>query len=615
MRVKTWRQLPIVAIAIMALVIMAVLGIVWRASADVPLAARLLAEPYTTTGVRVNFSGLGGNMRGLATDGTTAYVMNTSGNVMTVQLSSIDMTPAQAPQTISGTLHAVGWGSDGAPSLPGNINQLSISYSHGCLFMTNDNNSLGNIKLYCIDVSDWSVTEIDVPDDYPLPIGYYFTQSNMIDFADGRIGKVSAYEKQAGDYYYTSTLRTYTVTGTGKNATIAWSHDYVMKDTDTVYNDSSGWARDEHGIATDGTYLYRIQWNSVSPNTKVWALTGDNTEASVVYGGSYTMPYGNMHYLAHNHTDNYYMMGYFDGASMFITTAADPGPGPGNPFKPTLAASVSKAHGFTTQVTNYDLTYTWSVISSAGAATIDSSGLVTVTGLDLEESATITVTATKSGVPDGSTSGPGTALGEDLNGDDITDADQDNVVVGVNTATGKTVVVSAESDDDCTFDSFSIKQPGDLVKDSSYSYPLGLVDFAASCGDPGFTTTIKQYYYNPPTGDFVARKYVHGTYQTITGATVTRETIGGQEVLVVSYAVTDGGALDDDRTANGVVVDPTGPAVLQPVDTVPGAPNTGIGARVSAVVASATIPLLFIAVCMSIAATLVVADRKYRNKL
>ena len=45
-----------------------------------------------------------------------------------------------------------------------------------------------------------------------------------------------------GNGGYLSTLRTYTVSGTGAAATIAWSADYQMADPDN-------WATDEHGIA------------------------------------------------------------------------------------------------------------------------------------------------------------------------------------------------------------------------------------------------------------------------------------------------------------------------------------------------------------------------------
>ncbi len=141
--------------------------------------------------------------------------------------------------------------------------------------------------------------EVAVPAAYPLPDGTYYVMSSLIDFPDGRIGKVSGYT-QTGPAMHESTLRTYTLTGTGKNVTMAFSEDILMQDDSTIYNDSYGWARDEHGIATDGAYLYRIQWNSITPNTKVWALQS-GAPSQVTYEGSYTQPFSNMHYLSHNH--------------------------------------------------------------------------------------------------------------------------------------------------------------------------------------------------------------------------------------------------------------------------------------------------------------------------
>jgi len=52
---------------------------------------------------------------------------------------------------------------------------------------------------------------------------------------------------------------------------------------------------------------------------------------------------------------------------------------------------------FAVQVTNYDGVFTWNATTTAGSAAIDSSGLVTVTGLGVGEEATVTVTATRIG--------------------------------------------------------------------------------------------------------------------------------------------------------------------------------------------------------------------------
>jgi hypothetical protein len=50
--------------------------------------------------------------------------------------------------------------------------------------------------------------------------------------------------------------------------------------------------------------------------------------------------------------------------------------------------------------------------------------------------------------------------------------------------------------------------------------------------------------------------------------------IGGKPAIRVAYQVQDGGMLDDDKTANGSIVDPAGLGVLMV-----GVPNTGLGLR------------------------------------
>jgi hypothetical protein len=362
-----------------------------HAADPAPLAARLLSEPYATTGVRVTVSGMSG-MAGLTNDGTTAYMLNGSGNIVSTPLAVIPLTPGSTFNA-TGTVHSVQWGVDGAPALPDNLLRLSIAASHGCIFITSGDNTEGSIRLYCISVADWTVTEVAVPASYPLPEGFYYTFSSLIDFPDGRIGKVSKYTPTSGGYQ--STLRTYQVTGSGAAVTIAWSEDYVMFDPDNF-------AVDEHGIATDGTYLYRIQWRDYNPNFKSWKLS-TGSSASVSFAGNYTQPFDNMHYLSHNHVANYYMIGHYNGSEFFITTAADPGPGPGSPLTPSLGTPTSTTDGCTATISNYDPAFDWSASASAGSATIDSSGLLTVTGLARGATVSITVSTTRTGYPDGST--------------------------------------------------------------------------------------------------------------------------------------------------------------------------------------------------------------------
>ena len=63
-----------------------------------------------------------------------------------------------------------------------------------------------------------------------------------------------------------------------------------------------------------------------------------------------------------------------------------------------LFSSVSSYDGrVTAQIANYDSAFIYAVTSSAGQASTNSTGLVTVTGLGIDQSVTVTVTVTRSG--------------------------------------------------------------------------------------------------------------------------------------------------------------------------------------------------------------------------
>jgi hypothetical protein len=162
----------------------------------------------------------------------------------------------------------------------------------------------------------------------------------------------------------------------------------------------------------------------------------------------------------------------------------------------------------------------------------------------------------------------------DKNGDAIIDADQQSVATTTST-TGKTVTLELNSA--CSIDTATFKAEAiNSVQDSGYNYDQGMLSFTADCGTPGFTTTVKQYFYNTDPANVIVRKYNPTThaYFTVTDATITQQTVYGQTVTVVSFEITDGGPLDADGVQNGVIVDPVGLATQ-----VVGVPNTGIGGR------------------------------------
>ena len=73
----------------------------------------------------------------------------------------------------------------------------------------------------------------------------------------------------------------------------------------------------------------------------------------------------------------------------------------GAALTPEFGAVSSTADGFTVQVGNFDAAYVWEVSASNGSAVIDGSGLVTVSGLTPTQSATVSVTASRTGYESG----------------------------------------------------------------------------------------------------------------------------------------------------------------------------------------------------------------------
>lgn len=160
----------------------------------------------------------------------------------------------------------------------------------------------------------------------------------------------------------------------------------------------------------------------------------------------------------------------------------------------------------------------------------------------------------------------------DLNGDGVDDSTQPNVSGRTNPLTGKSVAIELDSSCDLTTDSI-LREPQLATQDAAYSYDNGLWNFEANCGTPGYTTTVKLYYYNISAAGQILRKYNPSTnaFFTVDDVNITTQTINGSPVVVVTYQVTDGGSRDIDGTANGIIKDPAGLAKA----TI-GAPNTGL---------------------------------------
>ena len=96
--------------------------------------------------------------------------------------------------------------------------------------------------------------------------------------------------------------------------------------------------------------------------------------------------------------------GFNDGEAE-ITGSANVGAA----LTPEFGAVSSTADGFTVQVSNYDAAYVWEVSASTGSAAIDGTGLITVSDLAPSQSATVSVTASRTGYESGAADISGSA--------------------------------------------------------------------------------------------------------------------------------------------------------------------------------------------------------------
>jgi len=163
--------------------------------------------------------------------------------------------------------------------------------------------------------------------------------------------------------------------------------------------------------------------------------------------------------------------------------------------------------------------------------------------------------------------------GGDANNDGIADSTQNNVASFLNSV-AKVYEVLTVTPCQLTATTSVVPESDNAVQDSGYNYPFGLTNFHLSCTTPGSTAQFTLYLYDQTTAGLVVRKYYPSTsaYNTVTGASIGQRTIAGHNVLVASYQLTDGGALDTDGAVNSAIVDPAGLAL-----PVVGAPNTGLG--------------------------------------
>ena len=91
-------------------------------------------------------------------------------------------------------------------------------------------------------------------------------------------------------------------------------------------------------------------------------------------------------------------LGVQSAVSNSITTSAALVAG----IAPLFTSASSYDGRFTVQITDFDPAFTYSVTTSVGQASVNATGLVTVTGLSPDQSVTVSVTSTRTGYASGS---------------------------------------------------------------------------------------------------------------------------------------------------------------------------------------------------------------------
>ncbi|MBF0105567.1 MAG: hypothetical protein HQM16_09610 [Deltaproteobacteria bacterium] len=169
----------------------------------------------------------------------------------------------------------------------------------------------------------------------------------------------------------------------------------------------------------------------------------------------------------------------------------------------------------------------------------------------------------------------------DANGDGTIDSLQSNVTSFPNEVVGNGAYTTLATTGCESITAVAQNAVSTYGTDTDYEYPVGLTAFTIDCANAGDTATIVLYYHvssdDYDSTDWEARKYIDSVFEEIPNATFSTTTVGAETIATLTYQVTDGGDLDSDGTADGVIIDPAGPAIATATTTAaaPAAPYTG----------------------------------------
>ena len=369
------------------------------ASANIPASARLIGNGQGSTSTIVNTNGLSATefakcasstgIRGITSDGTHVYFRpsNSATIICKTTLSGVFVsanTVINSGQTKTFEMYS--------------SESRALTFANGCILFRGgfngdiDKGYLAGSDFMCVDTSNWTMYGPFTPTGQSVPVGGFWLTSNIMNFPDGRVGVVSAPNAGVGTgpactATYCKYLRLYNVVRTGNSLSFAFDRDITLGD-----NVNSNWPDDDHGMATDGTYLYQIRYSN---GYKVWQLSNTATSQVVFNGdgsGSCLATTGtsgtrceinasvgwtsspNATFFGRSHATNQYIMGDYSSNNRFwISASVAPPTGIGSDVTaPVLSAQSATSVTQTTATLNFTAgeagTYFYLVYPSASSA-------------------------------------------------------------------------------------------------------------------------------------------------------------------------------------------------------------------------------------------------------
>jgi hypothetical protein len=368
------------------------------ASANIPASARLIGNGQGSTSTIVNTNGLSATefakcasstgIRGITSDGTHVYFRpsNSATIICKTTLSGVFVsanTVINSGQTKTFEMYS--------------SESRALTFANGCILFRGgfnediDKGYLAGSDFMCVDTSNWTMYGPFTPTGQSVPAGGFWLTSNIMNFPDGRVGVVSAPNAGRGTgptctATYCKYLRLYNVARTGNSLTFAFDRDITLGDSV-----NSAWPDDDHGMATDGTYLYQIRYSN---GYKVWELSNTATSQVIFNGdgsGSCLATTGtsgtrceinasvgwsssNATFFGRSHATNQYIMGDYSPNNRFwISASVAPPTGIGSDVTaPVLSAQSASSITQTTATLNFTSgeagTYFYLIYPSASSA-------------------------------------------------------------------------------------------------------------------------------------------------------------------------------------------------------------------------------------------------------